>query len=382
MQLDSSKRRQRVAPGIYIQNGAYIAGFNDPNTGKWTMPTLKATTLTAAKRERASMLSALRERRAASKTALTFDACLDRYLNALEASARAKTVRTMREIVDRHVRPLLGAKQVQQIGSGDVRAVIRAVSHLSSSTSTKVVRAMREGFAVALREDVIVRSPLDRIDRRELPKQGSSKKPRRLDDAELERLFTAARKKTPSYHALFVLLAYTGLRVREALALTWADIDLGAGVLRVERQLADDDRTYIDVKTANARRELPLYPLLRRVLADHKLAAAWTADADPVFAAGRRTPKRYRNIRRALAVAVEAAGIAVAPDERLSSHSLRHTYTSHLIVGLQLDAATTSKLAGHADPGVTMRVYADDFRQASERNAAVLARAAEQGFAT
>ena len=27
----------------------------------------------------------------------------------------------------------------------------------------------------------------------------------------------------------------------------------------------------------------------------------------------------------------------------------------------------------HADPGVTMRVYADDFRQASERNAAVLA---------
>jgi hypothetical protein len=29
-----------------------------------------------------------------------------------------------------------------------------------------------------------------------------------------------------------------------------------------------------------------------------------------------------------------------------------------------------------------MRVYADDFRKASERNAAVLARAAEKGFAT
>jgi integrase len=78
-----------------------------------------------------------------------------------------------------------------------------------------------------------------------------------------------------------------------------------------------------------------------------------------VFAAGRRKPKRYRNVRRALAVAVEAAGIEVAPDERLSAHSLRHTYTSHLIVGLELDAATTSKLAGHADPGVTMRVCAN-----------------------
>jgi len=50
--------------------------------------------------------------------------------------------------------------------------------------------------------------------------------------------------------------------------------------------------------------------------------------------------------------------------------------------GLELDAATTSKLAGHANPHVTMRVYADDFRKAGERNAAVLARAAEKGFGT
>jgi integrase len=51
-------------------------------------------------------------------------------------------------------------------------------------------------------------------------------------------------------------------------------------------------------------------------------------------------------------------------------------------VSLGLDIATTSKLAGHSNPNVTMRVYADDFRQTSERNAAVLARAAELGFGT
>ena len=43
---------------------------------------------------------------------------------------------------------------------------------------------------------------------------------------------------------------------------------------------------------------------------------------------------------------------------------------------------TTSQLAGHANPNVTMRVYVDDFRKAAERNAAVLARAAERGFGT
>jgi integrase len=77
---------------------------------------------------------------------------------------------------------------------------------------------------------------------------------------------------------------------------------------------------------------------------------------------------------------VKEAKVEVAADERLSPHALRDTYTSHLIVGLELDAATTSKLAGRANPNVTMRVYADDFRKASERNAAVLKRAAERSF--
>ena len=112
---------------------------------------------------------------------------------------------------------------------------------------------MREGFAVAIREDALVRSPIDKLDRREVPKQRSQKKPAPADDAELEALFAAAKTRTPGYHALFVLLAFTGLRIREALGLTWADVDLEGGLLHVERQLADDDATYVDVKTANAR---------------------------------------------------------------------------------------------------------------------------------
>jgi integrase len=53
---------------------------------------------------------------------------------------------------------------------------------------------------------------------------------------------------------------------------------------------------------------------------------------------------------------VEEAKIGVAANERLSPHALRHTYTSHLIVGLELDVAAMSKLAGDANPQVTMRV--------------------------
>jgi integrase len=382
MQSDSfNPRRERVAPGIYRQDGRYYAGYNEPGTKRWRLKRLTAKTLRDAKRERESHLAALREGRATVASAATFGACLDTYLDALAASgAREKTIRHNRWVAERYLRDALGATPVQKVAPADVRKVLRGVSHLSGWTQTKVVQVMREGFAVAIREDALVRSPLEKLDPRELPKPGAKKKPRRLDHAEIERLLAAAKKKTPGYYPLFVLLAYTGLRIREALGLTWRDVDLDGGALRVERQLGDDDRQRLDVKTASAVRELPLYPRLRRVLAAHKLATPWTADDDPVFAAGRRKSKGYRNVLRALAEAVKEAKIEVADDERLSPHALRHTYTSHLIVGLELDAATTSKLAGHANPGVTMRVYADDFRKASERNAAVLKRAAERGF--
>jgi integrase len=384
VQNDSStRRRERVAPGIYVRDGVYSAGFNDPNTGRWTMANLEATALGAAKKERASLLAALREGRAASKSMLDFDTCLDRYLQALDSgTTREKTVRHNRWVAKRYLRDQLGTKPVQEITTSDVRKVLRSVRHLSGWTQAKVVQVMREGFAVAIREDALVRSPLEKLDPRELPRPTSTKKPRRLDKAELERLLAAAKTKTPGYYPLFVLLAFTGLRIREALALTWRDIDLEHDVVRVERQLADDDRRHLEVKTENAVRELPLYPVLRRVLVQHKLASLWNGETDPIFAAGRGKAKGYRNVLRAFGEAVAEAQIAVEPNERLSPHSLRHTYTSHLIVGLELDAATASKLAGHANPQVTMRVYADDFRKASERNAAVLARAAERGFGT
>jgi integrase len=41
-----------------------------------------------------------------------------------------------------------------------------------------------------------------------------------------------------SYRPVFELLAFTGLRIGEALGLTWADVDLDAGLLSVHRQLS------------------------------------------------------------------------------------------------------------------------------------------------
>jgi integrase len=83
-----------------------------------------------------------------------------------------------------------------------------------------------------------------------------------------------------------------------------------------------------------------------------------------------------RNLRRALEDAKTAAGMGETK-ERLSWHSLRHSFASMLATDLELPATTLAELVGHADAGFTLRVYARDGRNTAAVIEDVLARAAE-----
>src|SRR5918995_5875742 len=72
--LDS---RGRPVPGLYVRDGRYIAGYQQND--KWRMQTLKATTLTEAKRERQSLVSGLREGRVASPDGTTFSELFEEW---------------------------------------------------------------------------------------------------------------------------------------------------------------------------------------------------------------------------------------------------------------------------------------------------------------
>jgi integrase len=66
----------------------------------------------------------------------------------------------------------------------------------------------------------------------------------------------------------------------------------------------------------------------------------------------------YRRVGRAFRTAVEQAGVRGAG--RLSLHSLRHGYAS-MLIGSGLDVVFVSRQLGHANPGVTLKVYAHLF---------------------
>jgi integrase len=125
------------------------------------------------------------------------------------------------------------------------------------------------------------------------------------------------------YSPLIQLLALTGLRVSEALALRWADVDLFAGVLNIRHSLGRDG-TLGQTKTTAGERVVPLRPGLVDLLV--RLKPLDASEEGFVFAGRRGKPLGYWNIRnRGFQRALEEAGL---DGNGLTIHDLRHAAAS------------------------------------------------------
>ena len=158
------------------------------------------------------------------------------------------------------------------------------------------------------------------------------------------------------YRPVATIMYQLGLRVSEALGLTWADIDFEGGELHVRQQLAPDG-TLVPLKTARARRTLPLTADVRReLLAIRNRAAKRTLVK--FDRAGRLFPNGERNnCRRAVARAADAARLNSGDGKPVGCHDLRHSFAFHCLVTLGLPVTQVSAYMGHANTNITLGSY-------------------------
>jgi integrase len=74
---------------------------------------------------------------------------------------------------------------------------------------------------------------------------------------------------TERYRPVIMTLAWTGVRVSEALGLRWEDVDFEAREIRVRGQL-DREGKYQRPKTKAGVRSMPLLPVLEAALREHR----------------------------------------------------------------------------------------------------------------
>jgi integrase len=178
----------------------------------------------------------------------------------------------------------------------------------------------------------------------------------------------------------------TGCRLGELLGLRWADVSWEQAVLHVERsgQYAEGTWREKAPKTPSGERTLPLSALalaaLRRQRAQQaawrlRAGADWQ-DNDLVFTSMEGRPLRRFDVARALRNTVRALGLPPA-----TVHGLRHLAGSLALEG-GAPLPQVSRHLGHADTGITARVYShalENGRGVVHALDAALQRGASQG---
>jgi integrase len=358
--MSDRKRHKTKRQGIYYREGAdgrrhYSVHYRD-SAGK-----SRSKTIEGGMREAEAALDSLRDRMRKGERVLpskvTFGEYAETWLDA-QTQLRPRTTEAYRWALDRHLLPRFEHRKLSTLTENDATDLIAAMraKGYAGSTIRSALLPLSRVLAHAARRGLVPTNPIDRLERGERPRTSRGEM-RCLDREGIAALLDAA--DDPGVRTLLALSVSAGLRQGEALGLRWADLDLSANVLRVRWQLGRDG-TRVEPKTPQARREVDLAPSLVAMLREHRLRSLHSGQGDPVFSSADGSPFHYLRVGRALRTIADRAGLNGDGRPKLRWHDLRHTAAS-LLVAEGLNVVYVSRQLGHANPSITLTVYAHLF---------------------
>jgi hypothetical protein len=234
-----SAGRVRVERGIYRQaNGRYaVCVMID---GRASLRTV-AGDLEQARIEPELLREAAHDGLLTLWPRLTFGAVACQWLAPFErrvatGERRERTLENYRYYLDHHLLPELGRKRIRSLTPGDMASLLAALTGkgLAPMTVANALVPLGGILRFARRRGYILDDPLRRLEKTERPRP-APRAQRVLGQAEIAQLLRAC---LPRYRPLLATALYTGMRLSELLALTWADVDLDARLVRVRAQLS------------------------------------------------------------------------------------------------------------------------------------------------
>ena len=351
----------------------YEAGPRDPQTGErqTRTETVKGTKRDAQRRLR-ELLGAVDTGQHVDPSRLTVAALVAERIELWRASGRnsTRTAERRRGLLNHQIRRI-GHIPIQALRTSDVEAWHAGLlaGGLAPRTIRDAHRLLVQALGDAVKHGLVVKNVARLQSPPKIRHQEVEIIPADMITPMLEKLAGHI------FYPLVVTALYTGLRRGEQLALTWADVDLDAKVLRVDRAL-DETKAGVAVKppkTKAGRRSISLPDLVVDVLRDQKLqqmelrlflrAGRLPTDAlvFPGSEGRHRVPHTFSTTWGRVA---RRLGLP-----KVSWHALRHTHASMLIAA-KVDIATIAARLGHENVATTLSTYthlfASDDRAAAD----------------
>lgn len=262
-------------------------------------------------------------------------------------------------IIERHINPYLGHRDLDKVTPLHVQAWHTALIHKGiHRKSIGLFQTVLSGaYRHALRLDIASRNPASAV---------SSPSVKGVEMyippvADVKLLLDLADAEYPKYAPCIHLLAYTGLRLGEALALTWDDVDLDEGHLTVNQSLGRRKAGLVmsPPKTDKSNRRVDLDESTVQLLRNHwrqqqsdraELAEDWT-ERNAVFP---HASGDWLDPARITWTIKTLAGRIGLP--QMTSHSLRHFHATVLLQAGE-NIVVVSQRLGHAKVSITLNMY-------------------------
>ena len=390
----AAKMEKTNTPGVYKRGSRYAVLYRDV-AGRQRQES--ARTYDEARRLRTARAASVDDGSYQPQTRELFGdyarAWVDRYQGNGRRGFTEDTRTEYRRDLERYAIPRLGRMRLEQITARDVAQLIAwmcdeqaqgrreaeevraalaekrgvapaslplkvAPRYMADATVRRVLAPLRACMRTATAEGLIRHNPTvgaalpARDDQRRISldeDQLEDHDVRALNDEQLAMLLAVVPAK---HRLLFELVAATGVRISEALALRWGDLELDG-----ERPAVRVRRAYVKghfkpPKSRYGKRTVPVDFGMVRALRKAQATAERPGERDLIFANQQGRPLDYSNLhRRVMKPVAEEAGVSWA-----AFHTLRHTCASRLFAQGH-NAVQVQRWLGHHSPAFTLATY-------------------------
>ena len=345
-----ARRCASRAGGSCSCSPSYQAQVFSPRERKVVRRTFRS--LAEARAWRHDSLVALRKGRLRSPTRTTLSEAAEQWLCAAKQGLirtrsgdpyKPSALRSYEGALQTKLLPALGQRRLSSVTRNSLQELVeRLVAEgLAPSSVRNAVLPLRSIYRRALERSEVAENPTLGLS---LPAV-RGRRERVARPAEAQALIEAL---APTDRALWATALYAGLRRGELQALSWDDVELAAGLVRVERSW-DPVAGPVEPKSRAGRRRVPLCEGLRRQLVAHRLRQGRAQGLVFGFT-------RERAFDPPSAIARAKAAWAKAGLAPIALHECRHTYASFMIAA-GVNAKSLSTYMGHASITVTLDRY-------------------------
>lgn len=323
-----------------------------------------ADTLKECKEKEALARERIRAGQFIDKWNITLDRYYKEWKEARKGTIKGNTALNMESRYKNHIGPALGRRKLVDLEKREIVKLQKdlAMKQKASTVNVTIVQ-LKCILNAAVEDGIIAKSPADGVKPLKAEEKAASETYHRaLTEKEQEQFMQYARQEW--LYELLALLLCTGMRIGEATALTWKDIDYINNVIHVTKTISrkeDGSYTVGTPKSKTGIRDIPITDAVKEILKSQKEKQRYihgnVVDLQQRVFEGFGGKMVYNGVvNKAITNTLErmrADGIRI---EHFSAHALRDTFaTRYIEQGGSPQVLKT--ILGHSSLSMTMDLY-------------------------